>query len=123
MKSVGEVMAIGRTFEEVLQKSIRMTDTGRMGLVGNEHDLKEELELVEQKLLYPSDEILFDVVKAVRLGIPISRITKLSTIDSWFLIKIKNIVDMYDKLHTVDVSDISEVYCEMQKGMDFQIHK
>lgn len=108
MKSVGEVMAIGRTFEEILQKAIRMTDTGRMGLVGNEQDLKEELELVEQKLLYPSDEILFDVVKAIRLGIPISRINKLSTIDSWFLIKIKNIVEMFDKLHNVDVSDISE---------------
>jgi carbamoyl-phosphate synthase large subunit len=108
MKSVGEIMAIGRTFEEVLQKAIRMTDTGKMGLVGNEQDIKEELELIEQKLLYPSDEILFDVVKAMRLGIPISRISKLSTIDSWFLVKIKNIVDMYDKLHGVDVSDISE---------------
>ena len=108
MKSVGEVMAIGRTFEEVLQKAIRMNDTGKMGLVGNDEDVKEELELVEQKLLYPSDEILFDVVKAMRLGIPISRINKLSTIDSWFLIKIKNILDLYDKLHEVDVSDISE---------------
>lgn len=108
MKSVGEVMAIGRTFEEVLQKAIRMNDAGKMGLVGNEQDLKEELEIIEQKLLYPSDEILFDVVKAMRLGIPISRINKLSTIDSWFLIKIKNIVDMYDKLREVDVSDISE---------------
>ena len=108
MKSVGEVMAIGRTFEEVLQKAIRMNDAGKMGLVGNEQDLREELEIIEQKLLYPSDEILFDVVKAMRLGIPISRINKLSTIDSWFLIKIKNIVDMYDKLREVDVSDISE---------------
>lgn len=108
MKSVGEVMAIGRTFEEVLQKAIRMNDAGKMGLVGNEQELKEELEIIEQKLLYPSDEILFDVVNAMRLGIPISRINKLSTIDSWFLIKIKNIVDMYDKLREVDVSDISE---------------
>ena len=108
MKSVGEVMAIGRTFEEVLQKAIRMNDAGKMGLVGNEQDLKEELEIIEQKLLYPSDEILFDVVKAMRLGIPISRINKLSMIDSWFLIKIKNIVDMYDKLREMDVSDISE---------------
>ena len=52
-----------------LQKAIRMTD-GKMGLVGNEQDMKEELELIEQKMLYPSDEILFDVVKAMRLGIP-----------------------------------------------------
>ncbi|MDW0207531.1 MAG: carbamoyl-phosphate synthase (glutamine-hydrolyzing) large subunit [Nitrososphaeraceae archaeon] len=108
MKSVGEVMAIGRTFEEVLQKAIRMNDGGKMGLVGNEENSKEELELVEQKLLYPSDEILFDVVKAMRLGIPVTRISKLSTIDSWFLEKIKNIVELYDKLYQVDVSEISE---------------
>src|SRR6266498_2060310 len=94
MKSVGEVMAIGRTFEEVLQKAIRMTDAGKIGLVGNDENVNEELELVEQKLLYPSDEILFDVVKAMRLGISISRINKLSSIDSWFLIKMKNILDL-----------------------------
>jgi carbamoyl-phosphate synthase large subunit len=108
MKSVGEVMAIGRTFEEVLQKAIRMNDGGKIGLVGNEEKLKEELEIVEQKLLYPSDEILFDVVKAMRLGIPVARISKLSAIDSWFLEKIKNIVDLYDKLQHLDVSEISE---------------
>jgi len=108
MKSVGEVMAIGRTFEEVLQKAIRMNDGGKIGLVGNEEKSKEELEIVEQKLLYPSDEILFDVVKAMRLGIPVTRIGKLSTIDSWFLEKIKNIVDLYDKLQHLDVSEISE---------------
>ena len=108
MKSVGEVMAIGRTFEEVLQKAIRMNDGGKIGLVGNEENSKEELELVEQKLLYPSDEILFDVVRAMRLGIPVTRISKLSIIDSWFLEKIKNIVELYDKLHQVDVSEISE---------------
>src|SRR6476661_6400814 len=95
MKSVGEVMAIGRSFEEVLQKAIRMNDAGKIGIVGNDENLKEELELVEQKLLYPSDEILFDVVKAMRLGIPISRINKLSTIDSWFLFKIKNVLEFY----------------------------
>ncbi|MDW0246880.1 MAG: carbamoyl-phosphate synthase (glutamine-hydrolyzing) large subunit, partial [Nitrososphaeraceae archaeon] len=108
MKSVGEVMAIGRTFEEVLQKAIRMNDGGKIGLVGNEENSNEELELVEQKLLYPSDEILFDVVKAMRLGIPVTRISKLSTIDSWFLEKIKNIVELYDKLYQVDVYEISE---------------
>ena len=108
MKSVGEVMAIGRSFEEVLQKAIRMNDAGKIGLVGNDENSREEIELVEQKLLYPSDEILFDVVKAMKLGIPISRINKLSTIDSWFLFKIKKILDLYDKLREVDVSDVPE---------------
>ncbi len=119
MKSVGEVMAIGRSFEEVLQKAIRMNDAGKIGIVGNDENLKEELELVEQKLLYPSDEILFDVVKAMRLGIPISRINKLSTIDSWFLFKIKNVLDLYDKIHEVDVSDISENLLRKAKKYGF----
>ena len=119
MKSVGEVMAIGRTFEEVLQKAIRMNDGGKIGLVGNEEKSKEELEIVEQKLLYPSDEILFDVVKAMRLGIPVTRIGKLSTIDSWFLEKIKNIVDLYDKLQHLDVSEISENFLRDAKKYGF----
>ena len=119
MKSVGEVMAIGRSFEEVLQKAIRMNDAGKIGIVGNDENLKEELELVEQKLLYPSDEILFDVVKAMRLGVPIARINKLSTIDSWFLFKIKNVLDLYDKIHEVDVSEISENLIRKAKKYGF----
>lgn len=99
MKSVGEVMAIGRNFEEVLQKAIRMSATGKDGLVANGNDAQEEdIERVEQSLLQPSDEIIYDVVRAMKAGMSIDRIYQLSAIDPWFLTKIKNIVDAEDRL-------------------------
>ena len=97
MKSVGEVMAIGRTFEEAIQKAVRMCDTGKIGIVGdNSLDEKaiQELEKIEYSLLNPNDNILSDVVKAIYSGMTIERINELSSIDPWFLNKIKNIVEM-----------------------------
>lgn len=100
MKSVGEVMAIGRTFEEAIQKAIRMCDTGKIGIVGN-HRLEEkkiqELENIEYSLLNPNDNILSDLVKAIYFGMTIERINELSSIDPWFLNKIKNIIEMEKK--------------------------
>lgn len=99
MKSVGEVMAIGRNFEEVLQKAIRMSSIGRDGLVANGSDPQEtDIERVEQALLQPSDEIIYNVVQAMKAGMSIDRIYQLSAIDPWFLTKIKNIVDMEEQL-------------------------
>jgi carbamoyl-phosphate synthase large subunit len=102
MKSVGEVMAIGRNLEEVIQKAIRMCDIGMDGLVANLDnrvaDLTQNTEALEQALLHPNDEIIFTVVKAIRAGMTIKRINQLSAIDPWFLMKIKNIVDMEEKL-------------------------
>ena len=101
MKSVGEVMAIGRTFEEAIQKAVRMCDTGKIGIVGNNRlDEKaiQELENIEYSLLNPNDNILSDVVKAFYVGMTIERINELSSIDPWFLIKIKNIIEMEKKL-------------------------
>jgi len=101
MKSVGEVMAIGRTFEEAIQKAIRMCDTGKIGIVGNnrlEEKLIQELETIEYSLLNPNDNILFDVVKAIYFGMKIERINELSSIDPWFLNKIRNIIEMEKKL-------------------------
>ncbi len=102
MKSVGEVMAIGRNFEEVLQKAIRMCDIGKDGLVANANSPSrvshEDMERIEQALIHPSDEIIFAVVEAIRVGMSIERIYQLSAIDQWFLVKIKNIVDMEEKL-------------------------
>jgi carbamoylphosphate synthase large subunit len=189
MKSIGEVMAIGRSFEEALQKGIRMCDNGRDGLVSNSkfvnsglrdtrdvsidvsdgndtsgknslthtelrplsfqedrlasqfplssnpakarsnfeeadtdrHPLGsstfayspdidnpsreqsvnvDEIEIVEQCLLYPTDEILFDVAKALTLGVSVNRINELSSIDTWFLGKIQVIVEMEQILKT-----------------------
>ena len=102
MKSVGEVMAIGRTFEEVVQKAIRMCDIGKDGLVANANLLPkptpEDIEKIELALIHPTEEIIFAVIEAIKAGLTIERINQLSAIDPWFLLKIKNIVDMEDIL-------------------------
>ena len=102
MKSVGEVMAIGRTFEEVVQKAVRMCDIGKDGLVSNANLLPqptaEDIERIELALIHPTDEIIFAVVESIKAGLTIARINQLSGIDPWFLLKIKNIVDMEDNI-------------------------
>ncbi len=114
MKSVGEIMAIGRNFEEVIQKAIRMCDIGLDGLVANADNeaanWSEYTEALEQALLHPDDEIIFTVVKAIRAGMTIKRINQLSAIDPWFLTKIKNIVDIELKLRNseLDIDLIKE---------------
>ena len=99
MKSVGEVMAIGRTFEESLQKSIRMLDIGNDGLVLNRLNGKTyNEEEIENHLAHSDDFILYYVATALKKGISVERIYKLSAIDPWFIEKIKNIVDTESKL-------------------------
>ena len=109
MKSVGEVMAIGRTFEEVVQKAIRMCDIGKDGLVANANLLPqvtpEDIERIELALTHPTDEIIFAVVEAIKAGLTIERINQLSAIDPWFLIKIKNIVEMENILSNSNIFD------------------
>ncbi len=95
MKSVGEVMAVGRTFEESLQKSIRMLDIGNDGLVLNRNDTHDyEIEDIEDHLLNAEDNVLYYVAAALKKGIPVEKIQKLSFVDPWFIEKIKNIVDV-----------------------------
>ena len=111
MKSVGEVMAIGRSFEEVVQKAIRMCDMGKDGLVSNANNnssparAPEDIERIEQALIHPNDEIIFGVVEAMKAGMTIERIYQLSAVDPWFLTKIKNIVDMEDRLRKSTIVD------------------
>ena len=84
-------MAIGRTFEESLQKSIRMLDIGNDGLVLNRVNGKTyNEEQIENKLTFHDDHILYNVAIALKMGISVERIYKLSTIDPWFIEKIKN---------------------------------
>ena len=91
MKSVGEVMAIGRSFEEALQKALRMLDIGVQGLTGNAHlkfeDFKEELK-------NPTEERVFAVAQALQSGRSVEDVYKLTHIDKWFLYKIQHIVDI-----------------------------
>ncbi len=99
MKSVGEVMAVGRSFEESLQKSIRMLDIGNDGLVLNRANMESyDEEQIEDHLSHPDDLILYYVAAALKMGISVDRIYRLSAIDPWFIEKIKNIVDIESKL-------------------------
>ena len=99
MKSVGEVMAVGRTFEESLQKAIRMLDIGNDGLVLNRANGKSYTEEeIEFKLSHHDDGILYDVAIALKMGISVDKIYRLSSIDPWFIEKIKNIVNLESQL-------------------------
>ncbi len=95
MKSVGEVMGIGRKFEEALQKALRMLEIGVDGLVGNEQIKFDNL---EDELKHPTDERVFAIAEALQQSYTIEKIHKLSHIDSWFLHKIKNIVKTGEQL-------------------------
>jgi len=102
MKSVGEVMAIAKGFEEALQKAIRMLDIGMNGLTGNTlkfNDLERELE-------EPTDKRIFAIVEAIRRGSSIDTIYKLSKVNTWFLQKIKNIVDVEEEVKQYDLKHL-----------------
>ncbi len=94
MKSVGEVMAIGRSFEEVLQKAIRMLDVGLNGLACN--NLK--FSSLQKELKQPTDKRMFAIAEAIKRGHSIKRISKLAGVDPWYLHKIRNIVEVEKKL-------------------------
>ena len=106
MKSVGEVMAVGRTFEESFQKAIRMLDIGNDGLVLNRtNGIKYTEEEIEYKLSHHDDQILYNVAIALKMGVSVARIYKLSTVDPWFIEKIKNIVHIEEKLKTTELDE------------------
>ncbi|MBM3294442.1 MAG: carbamoyl-phosphate synthase (glutamine-hydrolyzing) large subunit [Candidatus Aminicenantes bacterium] len=91
MKSVGEVMAVGRSFEEALQKATRMLQIGMYGVVGNPSYSFTDL---EKELRQPTDERLFGIAEALKKGWTVDRIHHLTKIDRWFITKIRNIVDL-----------------------------
>jgi carbamoyl-phosphate synthase large subunit len=95
MKSVGEVMAIGRTFEEALQKALRMLDVGVCGLVGNPNYRGEEL---DRELQEPTPKRIMAIPEAMRQGYSIDRIYELTYIDKWFLYKMRQVVDIAERL-------------------------
>lgn len=106
MRSVGEVMAIGRCFEEALQKAVRMLDTGKIGLVCNpEDDEQESEERLRDEMAHPTDERLYKIPKALRAGIPVMEIYRISGVDPFFLYKIQNIVNMEDQLKVLNLAD------------------
>jgi carbamoyl-phosphate synthase large subunit len=110
MRSVGEVMAIGRCFEETLQKAVRMLDIGKIGLVCNPEDSEPESEeRIRDELANPTDERLYKISKALRMGLSVSEIYRLSGIDTFFLSKIKNILSMEDKLRSLKLDSSAAI--------------
>ncbi len=109
MKSVGEVMAIGRTFEEALQKGLRMIGQGMHGFVEN-HEIK--IKDIENALHEPTDMRIFVVSKALQRGNTIEQIHQLTMIDRWFLQKMKHIVDIDQRLR--EQSQIAELATFME---------
>jgi len=116
MKSVGEVMAIGRTFEEALQKGLRMIGQGMHGFVEN-HEIK--IPDIEKSLHEPTDMRIFVVSKALKIGYNVEQIHQLTMIDRWFLEKLKHIVDIDQQLkENALISEVSE-YMEPSEFMEY----
>lgn len=109
MKSVGEVMAIARSFEEAIQKAVRELEIDKLGLTCNSEDgTPESLSELKRELRYPTDQRLFKIVKAIKAGMSIDKIFRLTGIDRWFLYKIRNIVRMEELLRSASLNDARE---------------
>jgi len=104
MKSVGEVMSLGRSFEEVLQKAIRMLDVGMLGFIGNELNFQD----LDKELSEPTDKRIFAIAQALQCDYSVDRIFELSKITKWFLYKMKNIIETEKKLKGLMLYDVTK---------------
>jgi carbamoyl-phosphate synthase large subunit len=123
MKSVGEVMAIGRSFEEAIQKALRMLDIGARGLVANDED-EFTFEDLRAELSHPTEQRVFAVVQAIEQGISIDEIHALSHIDKWFLRKIERVVQLERAVQAVGTGVVSDellLECKRAGFADSQI--
>ena len=124
MKSVGEVMAVGRSFEEAIQKGLRMIGQGAHGYVGNK---EFHVANVDEALREPTDRRIFVISKAMRAGYTVDQIHELTKIDKWFLEKLANIVKTYNEMNTYDSLEsmplelLKQAKC--QGFSDFQIQR
>jgi carbamoyl-phosphate synthase large subunit len=122
MKSVGEIMAIGRNFEECLQKGLRMIGQGMHGFVANKALATDDL---DEALSHPTDKRIFQLAQALKQGYTVDRIFELTKIDRWFLHKLENIIRIDNRLG--EFSSLVELPDELlleakQRGFsDFQI--
>lgn len=121
MKSVGEVMAIGRNFEEAIQKGLRMIGQGMHGFVEN-----KELEIadIDAALREPTDKRVFVISKAMHKGYTVGQIHELTKIDKWFLEKLKHIIDIDEELKTKNINTLDKALFRKAKVYgftDFQI--
>ena len=122
MKSVGEIMSIGRSFEEMIQKGLRMIGQGMHGFVGNDHTKFDDL---DDALQNPTDLRIFAIAQALEEGYSVERIEELTKIDVWFLERLKHIVDLKHELQQFNsLEEIPDEKLREVKGAgfsDFQI--
>lgn len=121
MKSVGEVMAIGRTFEETIQKGLRMVGQGMHGFVGN----NVKIEDIDRELVNPTDKRIFAIAEAFSRGYSVDRIHEMTKIDKWFLERLRNIHLLKNELDKYStITGVSSILLRKAKQMgfsDFQI--
>ncbi len=103
MKSVGEAMAIGRTFKEALQKALRSLEIKRFGLCGDGNDKRVDAETLRLKLAIPNAERVFHLAQAFQGGMSIDEVFELTKIDRWFLHNVRQIVDEQQQLKNIDL--------------------
>ena len=117
MKSVGEVMGIGRSFQEALQKACQSLEIGRNGLGADGKELTDQDEILKS-LEFPSWNRLFHIYDAIKLGIPFKKIKEKTRIDDWFLRQIKDLIDLEKKISAFDINSISKdlLFEAKQKG-------
>ena len=122
MKSVGEVMAIGRTFEEVIQKGLRMIGQGMHGFIENKPVVVSD---IERALKEPTDRRIFVIESALRHGYTVDQVHELTKIDKWFLYKLQNLIDTTKELETYhEINDLPADLLRLAKQQgfsDFQI--
>lgn len=122
MKSVGEIMSIGQSFEEIMQKGLRMIGQGMHGFVGNNDLIFDDLESALEK---PTDLRIFAIAEALQKGYTVEKIEELTKIDKWFIGKLKNIVDytkvlsQYTKIEEIPADILAEA--KRLGFSDFQI--
>ncbi len=123
MKSVGEVMAIGRTFKEAIHKAIRSLEIDRYGFVVEKDALKDDgswdLERIEYNLKHPTWNRLWYIACAFRAGMDLEKVYDLTKIDRWFLHQIKEIVDEEERIKGVSFADVDAEYLKKLKQMGF----
>jgi len=115
MRSVGEVMALGRTFKEALQKAIRSLEIGRLGL-GGDVELPLSPELIRDYLERPNPQRVFYLYRALQSGISVEELARWTGIDPWFLAQLEEIAHLEKKLRTHDFESVSrELLCQAKR--------
>ncbi|MCF8362327.1 MAG: carbamoyl-phosphate synthase (glutamine-hydrolyzing) large subunit [Prolixibacteraceae bacterium] len=123
MKSVGEIMSIGRNFEEAIQKGLRMIGLGMHGFVGNNEEIT--IDAIEEELIHPTDRRIFAIAEAFHRGFTVEDIYQKTKIDRWFLHKLQNIYNLRNELikndHLNAIPDEILLQAKKMGFSDFQI--